>query len=128
MKFWNPVTDGEGPVTLSNCQELRELDIYASHPWRVELGLISSITSTNIQRITFNHPSVPHELPVEDRPNWTQLDNSLCRLVDRLEYGLQLEVSFYNAAIQEWWTGELGLEKHLPRFHEKGGVSGGRRR
>ena len=119
------ITDEEAPVTLSNCQELRELDLSVMHPWRVELGLISSITSTHMQRITFNHPRMYHELPVRDRPDWTQFDDSLCRLVDRSERGLRLEVSFYKPPMQVWWTGELGLKKRLPRFYEKGGVSGG---
>ena len=127
-KFWNPIIAREPPVTLSNCQELCDLYIYMSQPWIVEPGLISSITSTNIQRITFNHQFLPDELPEQDRPDWTQLDNSLCRLVDRLERGLQLEVNFDSAAIQRWWTGELGLKKCLPRFYEKGGVSGGQER
>ena len=85
----------------------------------MELDLISSITSTNIQKIRFAVS------PVQDRPGWTQLDDSLCRLVDRLECGLRLEMSFRDAAMQKWWTGEQVLEKHLPRFYEKGGISGG---
>ena len=114
-------------MTLSNCQELRELDVYMMNTWTLRLGLVLSITSTNIQRITFHHPSIPHELPEQDRPDWTYFDDSLCRLVDRLESGTQLEVSFYTTAVQEWWTGELSLKKCLPRFYEKGGVSGGRK-
>jgi len=106
------------PLSLSNCRELRELRIYALHPGTPELNLISSITSTNIQKIAFTRPySPPESLPL-DHPNWTKLDYSLCQLVDRSECGL--EVEFQALDVQAWWSGELGFKKYLPRFFEKG--------
>jgi len=115
------VADAGNPLTLSNCRKLRELKIYAVHPGTVELNLISSITSTKIQRIAFTRPLTPEEQDIPDHPNWSQLDNLLCQLVDRLDCGLRLEVEFRALNAQEWWSGELGFEKYLPWFHEKGG-------
>lgn len=65
---------------------------------------------------------------MSDNSKWTKLDNCLCQLVDRLVCGLQLEVEFQALNTQEWWSGELGFKKYLPRFYEKGGGSGGRTR
>jgi len=39
-----------------------------------------------------------------------------------LEYGLRLEVEFQALNEQAWWAGELGFEKYLPRFYERGGA------
>ena len=107
-------------MTLSNCRELRELEIYASHPGTMELNLISSITSTKIQRIAFARALTLQGPPALGHSDWAKLDDSLCQLVDQSECGLQLEVDE-----QAWWGGELGFKKHLPRFHEKGEAGGG---
>jgi len=122
---YNTTTAVADPLTLSNCPELRELEINAWHPGTVELDLISSITSTNIRKITFTQSLAPNRPTVPDHPNWTRLDNSLCRLVDRSECGLRLEVGFRAADARAWWNGELGFKKYLPRFYEKGEASGG---
>jgi len=124
MERRNSIADLGDPLTLSYCRELRELEIDESCPRIVELNVISSITSTKIQKIKFTRPLSPGETPVSDHPNWTLLDDSLCRLVDQPENGHRLEVEFQ--AFQEWWGGELGLKKYLPRFYEKGGTGGGR--
>jgi len=121
----NSVTDMEDPLTLSTCRELRELQICALYLGTMELNLVSSITSTNIQRITFTQPIGFEEPTVPDYCDWAVLDNSLCWLVDRLESGLWLEVEFQAFNLPTWWNGELDCEKWLPRFYERGGVSGG---
>ena len=102
---YNTTTAVADPLTLSNCPELRELEINAWHPGTVELDLISSITSTNIRKITFTQSLAPNRPTVPDHPNWTRLDNSLCRLVDRSECGLRLEVGFRAADARAWWNG-----------------------
>ena len=109
------------PLSLSNYREFRELEIYAAYPETLELNLISSIASTNIQRIAFTQASTPREPPGPGHPCWTQLDDSLCRLVGQLKCGLRLEVEFRVLNTQAWWSGELGFKKYLPRFYEKGG-------
>jgi len=91
----------------------------------MELDLISSITSTNIRKITFTQRVASKGQTGPDHPNWTQLDNSLCRLVDRLESGLRLEVEFRAVSARAWWNEELGFKKYLPRFYEKGEADGG---
>jgi hypothetical protein len=115
-----PLADEKVRLTLPYCQGLRELEIEASYPTTAELSLISSISSTNIRKITFAQSAAFHALVV-DLVNWTQLDNALCHLVDRSEYGLRLEVEFRvrDAASRDR---ELDPEKYLPKFHEKGRV------
>lgn len=110
-------------MTLSGCRELQELEIHALCPGVAEQNLISSITSTNIRRIAFTQSVSPHEEPESENPDWAQLDNSLCRLVDRLESGLRLEVEF-RALAKRVQRGVLDFKKLLPRFCEKGGVIG----
>jgi len=109
------------PLSLSNCRELCELKIYAPNPRTVELNLISSITSTKIQKIIFTQVLSPQESSASDRQNWTKLDGLLCRLVDRLEHGLRLEVEFQAPGKQERRGGGLDFRKWLPMFYDKGG-------
>jgi len=113
------ITEAGDPLTLSNCRELCELEIYASCPKSPELDLILSITSTKIQRIVFTR--TPYQDNQVVRPEtWAKLDNSLCRLVDRLECGLQLEVEFLVLNRTAWWRGKQGFKKRLPRSYGKG--------
>jgi len=110
-------------LIISNCRELRELGIYTSRPKYLELDLISSITSTKIQRIMFTKtPLRRNRFPHAE--TWAKLDNSLCQLVDRLEPGLRLEVEFRALNEMVWWGGKQGFQKCLPRSYEKGVTSG----
>jgi len=111
-------------LTLSNCGELRELEIDAWRPGYFELDLISSITSRKIEKITFaelTYQAAPHAVSPE---TWTELDNSLCRIVDRLECGLRLELDLRAFRRKTWWCGEQGFRKCLPRSYEKGAILG----
>ena len=68
-------------------------------PQKEDQILISSITSINLQKITFSlHPSDRKgDAPLDD-PRWTSIDDSICRLVDQLRAsGLRhtLEVTFW---------------------------------
>ena len=99
--------------------------IYALSLGAAESSLISSITSTNIRRITFTQ-SLAEGQEIPDRSDWAKLDKALCQLVDRLECGFQLEVEFQDLNTEAWWSGGLGFKEYLPRFCEKGGVDGGR--
>jgi len=116
MKYWNyPVGIGN-LLTLSACRELRELEICPWYLGTTELDLISSITSTNIRKITlapFRELSAEHTYR-------TQLDNSLSRLANQSRCGLRLEVEF-RAACSNVWDKEWDLRKHLPRFIESNG-------
>ena len=122
MYCWNSATGVGYPLTLSNCRELCELEISASRPGTMELNLISSITSTKLQRIAFTQ--LLTRTPQPDRARWIQLDNSLCQLVDRLEGGVRLKVEFQTLNEEAWWDGKLGFKKHLPRFYEKSEAGG----
>lgn len=116
----NSIEEVGNPLSLSNCRELRKLEIYALSPGTAELNLIASITSANIRMIAFTQPYAPHRRLVSSHHNWTELDNLLCRLVDRSEPGVRLEVKFRALDEQAWWSEERGFRKHLPRFYEKG--------
>ena len=107
------------PLTLARCRELQELKLDASRPTVAELNLISTITSTSIQRIIFNRSFVLQEIPAPDLPDWTRLDRSLCQLVGRLGRGLRLSVEFKALDAQAWWDGDLDFRKHLSMFYEK---------
>ena len=111
------------PLTLSGCQELQELEIFADRPGIMEVKTISSITSANIRRIAFTKVLSPDAFG-PDYPGWAQLDDSLCQLVDRLEFGHRLEVEFRRLNLLRWW-GEVGFKKCLPRSFEKGLARGG---
>ena len=55
------------------------------------------------------------------RDYWTELDSSLCQLVDRSEYRHQLDVEF-RFSTTEKWTWKPLFEEHLPKIHEKARV------
>ena len=113
-------TDLGNPLTLSKCRELCELEIYALRPGPVELDLISSITSTKIRKIAFTQPLTFEGQRGPHSADWAKLDDSLCRLIDQLESGVQLEVEFQALDAQTRWSGELRFRRFLPRFYEKG--------
>ena len=110
-------------VTLSACHELRELEfeISANPLNEMELDFISSVASTNIEKIIINR-SAELDHPVGD-DFWTQLDDVLAELAERRECKLvRLEVEFWGN-----WGVVGGMERDqkmafLPKFVEKGGM------
>ena len=89
----------------------------------MELDLISTITSTHIQKITFCRLDLLVEFvfAAVGRDCWARLDSSLCRLVDRPEYKLRLEVEFRFSRTGKL-TGEPLFGDLLPKIHEKATV------
>ena len=85
----------------------------------VELNIVSSITSANIQKITLVHSSTFRDYPV-GHTYWARLDDSLCRSVDQLGCGgHRPEVEFQADEMQ---GKKLDFWEYLPRFCEKGEV------
>ena len=80
------------------------------------LVLISSITSTKIEKITLNYSSAFGHFVRQ--PHWTRLDNILVKLGEQSECELGLLVEIRVALI----TPDEELTKYLPRFVEKGRV------
>ena len=78
------------------------------------LVLISSITSTKIEKITLNYPST-FGLFV-GQAYWTRLDNILVKLGEQSECELGLLVEIQAALV----TRDEELTEYLPRFVEKG--------
>ena len=107
------------PLTLSSCRELREVNICASPPETMDQDLLSSITSTNIEKIALDLGHSFYKFS-PDHAYWRKLDHSLCHLVDRLGCEGRLEVTIQTVKLHD----KLGYDygKHLPMFHGKGRV------
>lgn len=112
----DPFADHEDCLTLSHCWELRKFEAFALYLNSAELKLISSITSTKIEKITLAHlPAFGLSL---DHTYWTQLDVILVKLAEQSEHKPALEVAF--RGVNGMWDEESGLRMYLPRFAEKG--------
>ena len=111
-------------LDLSRCQELRQLDITLLQPQERERALISSITSTNLRKLTFTSwiSHIEWDFLLHN-PYWTPFDDVICELVDRLQksgYKHTLEVvfraEFFNL------NEEVDHDKFLPKFKRRGRV------
>lgn len=109
---------------LSHCRELRELEITAVYLGTGEANILSSITSTKIQKITFTHQYPTWGLP-EREADLRILDDPLCQLVDRSEGKWVLEVNFRVMGVAAMGGEEartVGIADSLAKFREKGRV------
>ena len=107
--------------TLENLPELRKLVFTLSFLYSDEVSLISTITSTNIQKILFAMCS-PRNL--EGRI-WLTLDAGLSSLVDRLResgYRHTLELEFQITLDLAGRLSDACPDTFLPKFSEKGRV------
>ncbi|KAF9645588.1 hypothetical protein BDM02DRAFT_3119996 [Thelephora ganbajun] len=111
----------ESTPSLSRYPELRQLDIATTYPQQQEWTLISSITSTNLQKLVFSRLVSQHGQNILENPCWISLDDVVCGLVDRLQ------ASGYKHTLElEFRTNFVGLgdgvhrEDFLPKFQEKG--------
>jgi len=87
-------------------------------PENSEADLLSSITSTNMQKIIFAQ-SYAFCGSFMGSTYWPRLDDSLCQLVGQLGCEHLLEVEFRALAVPH---GELDIERYLPMFYKKGRV------
>ena len=109
---------------LSRFAELRQLEFATTYPKEEDRMFISSITSTNLQKIVFGtHHSGPHWDTLLDDPCWVPFDDVICGLVDRLRMSgftrtleIELLVTFVEFGEEEFY------KKFLPKFKEKGRV------
>src|ERR1700759_3143755 len=85
----------------------------------MELNLISSITSTNIQKITFIKARGFPESP-QGHTYWTKLDTSLCQLINQSRCKFPLEAEF-QVAHMDVRGRKQDFGKYLPRFIESNG-------
>jgi hypothetical protein len=104
------------PLTLSNCRQLHQLSIRMSPPDDLDLDLLSSITSTSIEKITFTLSNT-HRFP-PDHIYWSRVDGRLCQLADRLgrQGRLEIEIRVYHLVHDARHT------DYLLGFQEKGQV------
>jgi hypothetical protein len=117
--YHDPFADGGDPWTLSHCSELRELEAFVMFANDAELDLISSITSTKIEKITLAH-SPAFELPADDT-YWTRLDDILVKLAERSTHPPGLEVEFLRVRCWDERP-KSDLAEYLPKFVEVGWV------
>ena len=115
--FWR-----DPPLDLSHCQELQEIGIRTTDPLESDVALISSITSINLQKITF--VGTLWKRP-RSNPFWPYFDDLVCGLFDKLcllGYQSILEVDVFLLD----WMGPLPQEfvqQFLPKFRKKGRVN-----
>lgn len=109
------------PLTLENCRELRELKLRSLEITGPDL--ISTITSTHVQKVTFCRlgSSPERAFAPMGHDYWAQLDSSLFKLVDRPEHELRLYLEFQFSCTREW-TGKPLFGELLPKTHEKARV------
>lgn len=91
-------------------------------PREEEWSLISSITSTNFQKLIFAVPHLAWD-SYFNNPCWIPFDDTICGLVDRLRrsgYNHTMEVELRGDIVK---MGEVARShEFLPRFKEKGRV------
>ena len=96
------------------------------YPGSEEANLVSSVTSSNIRKVTFVGESSAGFL--SRGGDWGVLDETLCRLADRLGSKRVLDVDFrlVDTEVEVMVGGERALEPErvdsLARFREKGRV------
>lgn len=113
-------------MTLLHCPELLELEFPMLCPTVAHRATVSSITSVNIQKITFSHTPATVIVVLQalmDCACWTPFDDCISALADELKRsgnGRTLEVEFQiDCAISDLPVTCSGF---LPKFREKGRV------
>lgn len=102
-------------MSLSHFRELRELEIsiWYSGGQAVPVAVLSSITSTNIRKITL--VCLPGPGVELGRVGLQGYDDALCLLADRLKCKNELEVELR-------FVGDTNVTDFIAKFKEKGRV------
>ena len=106
---------GPDPLTLSPCRELRKLEFTAAS-LPEGLDLISSIQSTNIEKIIFNYDAT-------DPPGHavrTRLYGTVAELARRLGHGIKLDFRYGSSRRMVGEREGFGPRVRLPIFVGKG--------
>lgn len=82
-----------------------------------EVNLVSSITSPNIQKITFVDSMT---WAFRGRVEWENFDDALYRLADRSAYKCGLEVNLRIMGSEAGCDLESNMKQSLTKFREKG--------
>lgn len=124
--YRSPCVQVGATPTIYNFRQLRELEFVVIWPNSVHTKFLTSITSTELQKITFPAKHIANWMLFAQRVEaWDGIDAELCRLVDRLRatgYRHTLEVELRLTKIGED-PGECDCTRFLPRFREKGVVT-----
>ena len=110
-------------MTIRDFRQLRELELVVTWPESPNNALLlSSITSTELRKITFLVRFMYNSGFAQRMEQWGFIDEQLCGLVDRLHttgYNRTLEVKL-RLAKYRGDPGEYDFTKFLPGFREKG--------
>jgi hypothetical protein len=106
--------------TLENLSELRELEFNEASTGPEIISLVSTIASTNIQKIAFNSYLTGG---LSEEQLWSSFDTALSTLVDRLRTSgyqrvLELELRSDRDFAKE--ASSVDPDEFLPKFREKG--------
>ena len=112
-------------LTVRDFRQLRELELEASRPGSSHRILISSISSTELRKVTFLlRYTYSWTSFAQQTEGWASIDKALCGLVDRLStegYRHTLEAQLRLRGIR--YDGKHDFTKFLPEFREKGVVT-----
>jgi len=112
--------------TIDNFQRLRELELKVTQPTSSYTTLLSSITSTELRKITFIVWYAHNWRTFAQRmKEWAYVDKELCKLVDRLRergYRHTLAVELQTMTVGDN-PGKYDFTSFLPEFREKGIVA-----
>jgi len=118
-----PRAQDGAPLTISNFQQLQELQLTVELPNSAHEVLLSSITSTKLRKIIFL-ASYMHKFFLFTR-EWALFDEQLCQLMDRLRptgYHHTLEAELRLTEIRRDFD-QCDFTMFLPKFREKGIVT-----
>ena len=126
MRLAKPSIDdqGTGYAPLSRCRELQGFKLVMIYPGEIEVEVLSSITSTNIQKVSLVYLWLFRGSSWQD-VNWEIFDKPLCRLADRLGHTHGPEVDFQIMGSGPAVNENPGLEiiaNSLAAFKEKGKI------
>ena len=110
---------------MRNFRQLRELELILTWPGSLRDVALSSITSTELQKIIFRAVYINDwKIFVQDTVAWALVDEQLCGLVHRLdamEYHHTLEVELQLKKPVD--SGRYDFTGFLSKFREKGLVA-----
>ena len=114
----------DGPTLLSRCRALQELELDSMLPGGAEVDILSSITSTSIQKISLVLQR-QHRVISWRGIKWEMFDEPLYRIADRPGRTHKLEVVIRVKKAVTKVNGSAGLARiadSLARFKEKGHI------
>jgi hypothetical protein len=112
-------------LVIDHFPQLQELELLVDWSRWKPVGILSSITSTRLRKITFPASPVRNwDIILQDKDVQDSVDEQLCGLVARLYragYRHTLEVEYQLTEVQELY--QRNLAEFLPKFRDQGFVT-----